>query len=374
MKYFVLISALAALLFGGTPGNTTLYACAAQTDSATYEHISQEEAAAIMSTQPDIIILDVRTQEEYESGHIPGAICIPLQSIDESVIELLPNKEQVILVHCRSGKRSVEASGKLAELGYTNIKEFGGILTWEGETVTGALPYGDKEVKTHLEMTIDGQAVGVAWEDNPSVDALKELVADKPLDIPMSMHGGFEQYGPLGATLPSQDEQITTSACDIVLYESNQIVVFYGSNTWSYTKLGTITNKTPQEMTTLLGNGDIHMTLTLVEEAPLPTKQDLAGTYIFEEGFAGDFTITLQEDGTYTFYEGPLSSYLGSGTWDIVEDKLVLVENEELGYKMTNKFTPTKDALAFIEKGSSNFIYIKVKDGQKFTKSTQQDS
>lgn len=101
-----------------------------------YVCISQEEAANLMETEEDYIILDVRTIEEFAVGHIEGAICIPNETISEEEIAELPDKEQLILVYCRSGNRSKQASEKLAAMGYTNIKEFGGINTWEGTIVT----------------------------------------------------------------------------------------------------------------------------------------------------------------------------------------------------------------------------------------------
>lgn len=99
-----------------------------------YEHISQKSAKEIIDTENGYIILDVRTEEEYDEGHIMGAICIPNESIDEGITSVLLDKNQLILVYCRSGNRSVQASEKLVKLGYSNIKEFGGIMTWEYET------------------------------------------------------------------------------------------------------------------------------------------------------------------------------------------------------------------------------------------------
>lgn len=113
-----------------------------------------------------------------------------------------------------------------------------------------------------MTMTIGNTPVQVAWEDNESVNALKELVKDEPLTIQMSMYGGFEQVGSLGSSLPRDDIQTTTSAGDIVLYSGNQIVVFYGPNSWAYTRLGTITDKTDAEMAKLLSNGDVTITIT----------------------------------------------------------------------------------------------------------------
>ena len=101
--------------------------------SKTYQSISQDEAKNIMKTDAKCIIVDVRRQDEYETGHIPGAICIPNEEISKDKPAQLPDLEQTILVYCRSGRRSKEASQKLANMGYTNIYEFGGITEWTGE-------------------------------------------------------------------------------------------------------------------------------------------------------------------------------------------------------------------------------------------------
>ena len=107
-----------------------LTACA---QAASYEQITQEEAKQIMDTTNGYILLDTRTREEYDQSHIPGALLIPHTEIAQRAEEELPDKDQVILVYCRSGNRSKQASEVLAELGYTNIKEFGGIHTWPYE-------------------------------------------------------------------------------------------------------------------------------------------------------------------------------------------------------------------------------------------------
>ena len=103
-----------------------------------YTQISMEEAIAMMEESTDYILLDVRTHEEFAELHIPGAICVPNEEIGTDEIPELPNKEQLILVYCRSGNRSKQASEKLAALGYTNVYEFGGIIDWPGETVSGS--------------------------------------------------------------------------------------------------------------------------------------------------------------------------------------------------------------------------------------------
>ena len=120
---------LSTLFFVGcsTPQNDT---------QNTYRQITMNEAVTMMEEESGYIILDVRRPDEFSEGHIPNAINVPNESIGTSEIPELPNKEQLILVYCRSGRRSKEASEKLVKLGYTNIVEFGGILDWKGEIVS----------------------------------------------------------------------------------------------------------------------------------------------------------------------------------------------------------------------------------------------
>ena len=165
---------------------------------------------------------------------------------------------------------SEDAAGKIPECEFHVISggghEFFGqpfedavsyILTWLNVQIENE----QTEDQGMIRMTIGGTPVEVAWEDNESVNALKELAANG-LSIQMSMYGGFEQVGSIGQRLPSHDVQTTTSSGDIVLYSGSQMVVFYGSNSWAYTRLGRITDKTPEEMRELLGNGDVTITLT----------------------------------------------------------------------------------------------------------------
>ena len=102
-----------------------------------YRQINMDEAITMMEEESSYIILDVRTPEEFADKHIPGAINIPNETISKEEIPELPDKDQLILVYCRSGNRSKQASEKLAALGYTNIVEFGGINDWPGKTVSG---------------------------------------------------------------------------------------------------------------------------------------------------------------------------------------------------------------------------------------------
>ena len=118
-----------------------LAACGNDTDNtnkgenAMYEQITAEDAKKIMDSNEEHIILDVREQDEFDAGHIPGAILLPYTEIESKAGEMLPDKDKQILVYCRSGRRSKIAAEALARLGYTNIKEFGGIIDWPYEVV-----------------------------------------------------------------------------------------------------------------------------------------------------------------------------------------------------------------------------------------------
>ena len=126
-KRFLLMLLTLALPFG----------CVGCSDggSASYDQISGAEAKALMDSESGYIIIDARTQSEYDQGHIPGAIMIPEYEIADRAEKELPDKNQLILVYCRSGRRSRIAAEELVKLGYTNVKEFGGIIDWEYEIV-----------------------------------------------------------------------------------------------------------------------------------------------------------------------------------------------------------------------------------------------
>ena len=118
-------------------------------------------------------------------------------------------------------------------------------------------PVESVESEIALTLTVNGQALTVEWEDNASVVALQELVKQNPVTIQMSPYGGFEQVGALGASIPRDDTQMTTDAGDIVLYQGNQIVMFYGSNSWAYTRMGHIENMSREELRNLLGGDGV---------------------------------------------------------------------------------------------------------------------
>ena len=120
---------LSALMFTGCTGTSN-------NQTTTYRQISMDEAVTMMAEETGYIILDVRRADEFAAGHIPGAINVANESIGTDELPELPDKNQLIMVYCRSGRRSKEAAEKLVKLGYTNIVEFGGILDWKGEITT----------------------------------------------------------------------------------------------------------------------------------------------------------------------------------------------------------------------------------------------
>ncbi len=134
----------------------------------------------------------------------------------------------------------------------------------DDEGVEAARPVGDANGETaeettvpELKMKVDGRELTVTWEENESVRALLELASASPITVEMSAYGGFEQVGSLGTSIPRNDEQITAQAGDVVLYSGAQIVVFYGSNSWAYTRLGRIEGMGASELKDLLGSGSV---------------------------------------------------------------------------------------------------------------------
>ena len=133
MKLKALLILLTLLMLAGCAASADKNNVTTKTTDPTYKQVSMSEAAEIMKSESDYIVLDVRRSDEFAEGHIPGAINIPNENIGNDEIPALPDKDRLILVYCRSGRRSKEASDKLVNLGYTNIVEIGGILDWTGE-------------------------------------------------------------------------------------------------------------------------------------------------------------------------------------------------------------------------------------------------
>ena len=129
----------------------------------------------------------------------------------------------------------------------------------------GYLLWKEEPNMDQISLTLAGQSVPVEWENNPSVDALRDLLRSGPLTVELSRYGGFEQVGSLGTSLPRNDGQTTTVPGDIVLYSGSNMVIFYGSNSWAYTRLGHITDKSKAELEALLGGGDVTAVLSLAD-------------------------------------------------------------------------------------------------------------
>ena len=134
--------------------------------------------------------------------------------------------------------------------------------TENGSDDEDAVPEKNEEEVINMTMKINDEVVNVTWENNESVKALMKMAAEEPVVVNMSMYGGFEQVGPIGQSIISDDQQTTTQAGDVVLYSGDQIVAFYGSNSWAYTRLGHA-DLSQKEMEDLLGNGDVIMTLQM---------------------------------------------------------------------------------------------------------------
>ena len=224
-----------------------------------YTQITQEEAKQMMEQDDGHVIVDVRRQDEYDEGHIPGAILIPNESIDGEPPKELPDQDRIILVYCRSGRRSKEASQKLADMGYSNVYEFGGIIDWTGDIEKGEDEQmssdGEKYDMTPMPIVfvrVCENAFTVDLEDNSSAEAFFEKINGDGLTVDMHDYGGFEKVGDLPWELPVNDEEITTEPGDLILYQGNKITVYYDENKWNFTKLGRL-NATTDEIKEVFG-------------------------------------------------------------------------------------------------------------------------
>lgn len=179
----ILLSGL-LLLTGCAAGGQT--AAAPQTPDR-YQQIDQERAKEMMALDDGHVIVDVRRLDEYESGHIPGAICIPNESIEAERPEELPNLEQILLVYCRSGRRSKEAAEKLFGMGYKNVYEFGGIIDWTGEVALGQT----------LALTVEANpSTGYSWaaaQEGELFDVQSWCVSEQHAE-PVSGAGGWQTF------------------------------------------------------------------------------------------------------------------------------------------------------------------------------------
>lgn len=241
-----------------------------------YRQISQEEAKKMMETDDGHVIVDVRRQDEYDAGHIPGAILIPNESIGDTQPEELPDLNQIILIYCRSGNRSKQAAQKLFDMGYTNIYEFGGIIDWTGEVVTeDSITESTDTEETEemmanavkptasLVMEVNGRIFYPHLADNSSAEAFFEKMKEGELVVALHDYGNFEKVGLLPWDLPRNDEKITTVPGDIILYQGNQITIYYDENTWEFTRLAKIHDVSKDELLDVFGEGDVTVSFWL---------------------------------------------------------------------------------------------------------------
>ena len=224
-----------------------------------YTQITQEEAKRMMSLDDGHVIVDVRRADEFAEGHIPGAVLIPNETIENSPPELLPDRDRIILVYCRSGRRSKEAAKKLADMGYSNVYEFGGIIDWTGDIVkeNEAPDHGidDMTPTAFLTVSTGDRFFSVELENNISADAFFEKIRSGGISVEMHDYGNFEKVGDLPWDLPRNDEEITTQPGDLILYQGNKITVYYAENTWTFTRLGRL-NATEEVITEAFGGKD----------------------------------------------------------------------------------------------------------------------
>ena len=225
-----------------------LLACAAHAEG--YTQIDQETAKDMMAQDDGHVIVDVRRQDEYDAGHIPGAILIPNESIGCDAPEALPDYDQIILIYCRSGNRSKQAAQKLASMGYTNIYEFGGIITWTGDIITT-----EEEQREAMTIRIREQTFNAILEDNDTARAFAALL---PMELHMTELNGNEKYHYLMGPLPAASERVGhIEAGDIMLFGDDCVVVFYQSfdTPYSYTRIGKINDAAA--LADALGSGDV---------------------------------------------------------------------------------------------------------------------
>lgn len=259
-----LLFGIASLLLAGCTGGLTAHdpSDVGGMTRLPYLMIDQEEAARMMEQDDGHVVVDVRTLEEYDEKHIPGAICIPNETIGTEQPALLPDLNQIILVYCRSGNRSKQAAEKLGNMGYLHVYEFGGINTWTGPVIEM-----DREAAVRVTATLVIEANGRTFyadlEDNPSAKAFIERLDSGAVTVDMHDYGSFEKVGTLPWELVRSDEQITTQPGDVILYQGNQITIYYDENSWDFTRLARIQNVTGEELLDVLGDGDVTVSFRL---------------------------------------------------------------------------------------------------------------
>ena len=257
---FMLIALLILMLTGCADKEGQIMDGDGMFQKVEYKQISQNEAREMMAKDDGHVIVDVRREDEYAEGHIPGAILIPNESIEDTPPKELPDLDQIILVYCRSGRRSKEAARKLVDMGYANVYEFGGIIDWTGEIEKETDMTKDEIMEAmdpiaFLTVIVGDRAFSVDLENNTSAKAFFEKLRTDPIKLEMHDYGSFEKVGELPWELPRNDEEITTKPGDLILYQGTQLTVYYAENTWTFTKLGSL-NATEEEIIEAFGGKD----------------------------------------------------------------------------------------------------------------------
>ena len=227
-----------------------LVSCSADRKTLSYKQISQEEAVKMMKTE-DCLILDVRTEEEYNDGHIPNAICLPVETIGSETPAELPDKDQAILIYCRTGVRAARAAESLANLGYTNVYDFGGIADWKGEIVTEeSLDYGEPEASLTLEIS-DRQI----YTNIITNTELLEAMGTSSFELSFRDEGSVKRAVlPFTVSLEEKDTEVRTG--DVLVCNGNEMLLILEEGTVRGERIGNFTGMTKGELEEIFGEGD----------------------------------------------------------------------------------------------------------------------
>ena len=227
-----------------------LVSCAADKGALSYKKISQEEAVKMMETG-DCLILDVRTEEEYNDGHIPNAVCLPVETIGSEAPAQLPDKDQIILIYCRTGVRAERAAKALADLGYTNVYDFGGIADWEGDIVTEeSFDYGEPEAALTLE--ISGRQI---YTNIITKTELLDAVGTSSFELSFRDEGSIKR-AVLPFTVSPEEKDTEVRTGDVLVCNGNEMLLILEEGTVRGERIGNFTGMTKGELEEIFGEGD----------------------------------------------------------------------------------------------------------------------
>ncbi len=234
-----------------------LLSCAVKQKTPPYKQISQEEARKMMEEE-DCVILDVRTEEEFNEGHIPDAVCLPAETIGSEAPAQLPDKDQVILIYCRTGIRAAGAAEQLAKLGYTNVYEFGGIVNWKGEIVKEeSYDYGEPEATLTLE--ISGRQI---YTNTITKQELLEVLGTASHETSFHDEGSVKRAVlPFAVPIEEKDTEVRTG--DVLLCSGNEMILILEEGTVKGERIGNFIGMTKGELEEIFGEGDFTALLFL---------------------------------------------------------------------------------------------------------------